>query len=640
MEYGGLPWAGALGEHGPLVVFVHFADQRMYRFEPDVPGAVPEPLTPEVEIACALRFADLDLDVERGQVRCVLEEMTGERPHEVRRALAAVPLDGSAAEDRGALRETGGGHRFLTGARISPDGRRAAWIAWDHPAMPWDGTELRVADIGEDGVYERARTLAGGPEESVVQAEWATDGTLVAASDRTGWWNLYRIDTDTGEAVSLCEREEEFAGPLWRVGPRWFTPLPDRRIAVLHGRGAQRLAVLDPSTGELTDVPGPWTEWAGTLAVTGPVTQAGPMVGAGTQAEVEREGEAEPGAAAALTGVAGSPQHSFQVVQMPIFADGAVTAPSVIGGGDGEGEAVDPAWLPEPVRRTFTGPDGSEVHACVHPPRNPGFTAAEEELPPYAIWVHGGPTSRVPFVRDLEIAYFTSRGIGVAVVDYGGSTGYGRRYRNRLRGNWGVVDVEDCETVAKALAAEGLADGGRLAIRGGSAGGWTSGASLVRDTVYRCGVIFFPVLDLVNFGPEGTHDFEAHYMHSLIGPLPEQADRYRERSPVHRADRLSRPFVLLQGLDDVICPPAQSERFLAAAAERGVPHAYLAFEGEGHGFRRLETMVACLEAELSLYGQVFGFDPPGVPTLRLSRDPGAPPAADAPTGTVPRAEGS
>lgn len=627
MEYGGRPWAGAAAGAaaqgvadgwagaGPVVVFVHFADQRMYRYAPDAPGAVPVPLTPEPAIRAGLRFVDLTLDPERGEVRCVLEEFTGERPHELRRAIVAVPLDGSAAGDRAAIRELAGGHRFLTGPRISPDGRRAAWIAWDHPAMPWDGTELRVADIAEDGTYQAARTVAGGPEESVAQAEWAADGTLIAATDRTGWWNLHRIGLTPGEAVgdgaagNLCPRDEEFAGPLWRPGSQWFAPLPDGRIAVAHGCGAQRLGLLDPRTGGLTDVAGPYTEWGATLAVT-------------------PDG---------VAGVAASAQRSFEVVEVRGASGTGDGGAGGRGGGsrgvsgarpvstspDGSDGGVDPAYLSEPRERTFTGPDGREVHAQIHPPRNPARTAPDGELPPYAVWAHGGPTGRVPLVRDLEIAYFTSRGIGVAVVNYGGSAGYGREYRNRLRESWGVVDVEDCAVVARALAAEGSADPDRLAIRGGSAGGWTTGASLTSTDVYRCGVIFFPVLDLTSFGPEGTHDFEAYYMHSLVGPLPESADRYRERSPVNRADRLTVPFLLLQGLEDVICPPAQSETFLARATAsakargRAIPHAYLTFEGEGHGFRRLETMVTCLEAELSLYGQVLGFDPPGVPVLAL-----------------------
>ncbi|MFF7853077.1 prolyl oligopeptidase family serine peptidase [Streptomyces sp. NPDC007904] len=576
IEYGGRPWAATVRDGGPLVVFVNFADQRLYRYEP---GGEPRPLTPVSPVGQGLRWAEPVLLPERGEVWCVLEEFTGEGPSDVRRVLAAVPLDGSAAGDRGAVRElTGERHRFVTGARLSPDGRRAAWLAWDHPRMPWDGTELLVADVAPDGTLRDARTVAGGPEESVAQVDWAHDGRLLYASDRTGWWNLYR----DGEAV--CPREEEFAGPLWKLGWRWFAPLEGGLVAVLHGRGAAVLGVLDPETGEVVDAVGPWTEFAPHLAAHG-----------------ER-----------VVAVGASPHSSPEVVEL----DTRTGRARVIGAA--HEDAVDPALHPEPLIRTFTGPDGREIHAHVYPPHHPGYAGPADELPPYVIRAHGGPTSRSPLVLDLEIAYFTSRGIGVAAVDYGGSTGYGRAYRDRLREQWGVVDVEDCAAVALALADEGTADRGRLAVRGGSAGGWTTAASLTTTDVYACGTILYPVLDLTGWGPGETHDFESQYLESLVGPRAEVPERYVRRSPAAHADRLTAPFILLQGLDDVICPPVQCERFLAHLAGRRVPHAYLTFEGEGHGFRRAETVVRALEAELSLYAQVFKLRAPGVPVLELT----------------------
>ncbi|MFC5719286.1 prolyl oligopeptidase family serine peptidase [Streptomyces gamaensis] len=591
MEYGGRPWAAVPRQSGgPLLVFTHFADQRLYAVEPDVPHSEPRPLTPVSTVGGGLRWADPVLLPERGEVWCVLEEFTGKGPTELRRVLAAVPLDGSAAEDRTAVRELADDrHRFVTGPRLSPDGRRAAWIAWDHPRMPWDGTEVKVGRIGPDGRFTDVRTVLGGPRESVSQVEWAPDGSLLAATDRTGWWNLHRVDPDTGAAVNLCARQEEFAGPLWRPGARWFAPLTNGLIAVVHGKGAAVLGILDPTTGEVADAAGPWTEWASTLAVEG--TRA--------------------------VGVAAGSRRAYEVVELDLCTGRARAIGAV------HSDAVGPAYCPEPVARTFTGPDGREVHAHLYPPRNPAYAAPEGELPPYVIWAHGGPTSRSPLVLDLEVAYFTSRGIGVAEVNYGGSTGYGRAYRDRLREQWGVVDVEDCATVARALAAEGLADGARLAIRGGSAGGWTSAASLTSPScagLYACGTILYPVLDLEGWTAEGgTHDFESQYLESLIGPSAEVPGRYRERSPLHHADRVTAPFVLLQGLEDPVCPPEQCDRFLAALAGRGVPYAYLAYEGEGHGFRRKETIVSALRAELSLYGQVFGVEVAGVPVLALTK---------------------
>ncbi|MEU3947600.1 prolyl oligopeptidase family serine peptidase [Streptomyces sp. NPDC029526] len=575
-EYGGLPWAGTMTDTGPLVVFVDFADQRLYRWEP---GTAPRPLTPVSSVGQGLRWVEPTWRADRGEVWCVLEEFTGDGPGDVRRLLAAVPLDGSAADDRGAVRElTDDRHRFVTGPRPSPDGRRVAWLAWDHPRMPWDGTELLVADVAPDGTFGEPRTVAGGPEESVAQADWTPDGRLLHTSDRTGWWNLYR----DGEPV--CPRDEEFGGPLWRPGSRWFAPLDSGLVAVLHGRGAAVLGVLDPDTGEVVDAAGPWTEYASFLAAQG-----------------ER-----------VVAVAGSPRSAPEVVELDTR-----TGRSRVVGAEHR-DVVDPAHYPEPQLRTFTGPDGREIHAHVYPPHHPGCTAPGDRLPPYVIRAHGGPTGRAPLVLDLEIAYFTSRGIGVAEVDYGGSTGYGRAYRDRLRGQWGVVDVEDCAAVARALADEGTADRDRLALRGGSAGGWTTAVSLTTTDVYACGTILYPVLDLTDWSTGGTHDFESHYLESLIGPRDEVPARYTERSPVTHAEKLTAPFLLLQGLDDVICPPAQCERFLARLTGRRVPHAYLTFEGEGHGFRRAETLVRALEAELALYNQVFGLNAPDAAPLELT----------------------
>ena len=585
LEYGGTPWAGAELDGSPLIVFVHHPDQRIYAFRPDEPGTQPRPLTPVSPVGGGLRWADLTIHPGRGELWAVLEEFTGEGPGDVRRVPAAVPLDGSAAGDRGAVRElAAAAHRFVTGPRLSPDGRRAAWLAWDHPRMPWDGTELMIADLDPGtGVLGLARTLIGGPEESVAQVEWAADGTLLAATDRTGWWNLHRVDTGTGEAVNLCPREEEFAGPLWKLGHRWFAPLDHGLIAVLHGVGAPRLGLLDPATGEVTDPAGHRDEWAPALAATG----------------------------SRVMGIAASARTSYEIVEL----DTATGRLRVLG--NRHHDPVDPAYLPEATARTFAGPGGREVHAHIYPPCNPLVTA--DGPAPYVVWVHGGPTSRAAMVLDLEVAYFTSRGIGVAEVNYGGSTGYGRAYRNRLREQWGVVDVEDCAAVVRGLVAEGAADPARLAIRGGSAGGWTSAAALTSSDTYACGTVLYPILDLTGWAADGeTHDFESQYLESLIGPRAEVPDRYRDRSPVSHADAVSVPFLLLQGLDDVICPPVQCERFLAAIEGRGIPHAYLTFAGESHGFRRLDTMVTCLESELSLYGQVFGFTPAGVPELELT----------------------
>ncbi|GGK10534.1 acyl-peptide hydrolase [Streptomyces camponoticapitis] len=599
IEYGGRPWDGAVRADGStLVVFAHFPDQRLYAYEPDGDGP-PRPLTPAPapapggRVTGTLRWADPQLRLDSGEVWCVLEEFTGESPTDVRRVLASVPLDGSAADDRAAVTELSDGrHRFVTGPRVSPDGRHVAWIAWDHPRMPWDGTELLLGDTAGTGAFTGVRTVAGGPEEAVVQADWAPDGSLLYVSDPGDWWQLNRLRLDPAAPAGVRAPvrlspavDEEFGGPLWKIGLQWFRPMADGMIAVVHGKGATALGILDPETGQLADAAGPWTEWAATLAVRG----------------------------TRVIGVGASPRSAYEIVEL----DTATGRARVIG--SAHDDPVDPVYYPEPQIRTFTGPDDREIHAHIYPPHSPGHSAPGEELPPYVVWAHGGPTSHAPLVLDLEIAYFTSRGIGVAEVNYGGSTGYGRAYRERLREQWGVVDVEDCAAVARALADEGTADPARLAIRGGSAGGWTSAASLTSTDVYACGTVIYPILDLSSWVSDGTHDFESRYLESLVGPFAEVPGRYRERSPINHVDRITAPFLLLQGLDDVICPPVQCERFLAQLAGRGIPHAYITFEGEGHGFRRADTMVRALEAELSLYAQTFGISRPDVPVLELEK---------------------
>ncbi|NDL59313.1 S9 family peptidase [Phytoactinopolyspora mesophila] len=589
-EYGGRPYVVVpSGGVGPEVVFAEFSDQRLYRYRPGA-DAAPQPLTPAPARHAGYRYVEPIVGPGASEIWCIREEHTGPAPTDVTRAIVAVPLDGSAAADPAGVRVLVTDRHFLACPRRSPDGRQLSWIGWGHPAMPWDSTELRVATIGADGVVGPPGTVAGGPDEAVVQAEWELPDTLLYVSDPDGWWNLHRVQLNdagrpVGDAVNLCRREEEFGGALWVLGMQWFQPLSDGRVAVVHGRSSTRLGVLDTATGDLTDVAGDHTEWAATLA----------------------------GSGATVYGVAASHDRPYQV-----------TAADVVGlqtlSHEPEALApVDEALLPHPSARTFSGKDGREIHASVYPPRNEYVAAPDGELPPYVVFVHGGPTSRAPMVYDLEVAYFTSRGIGVVEVNYGGSTGHGRAYRNRLRESWGVVDVEDCAAVAQALVDDGLADPARLAIRGGSAGGWTTAAALAFTDVFRCGVIMFPILDLAGWRTGETHDFESQYLESLIGAWPATAQRYRDRSPSNHLDQIAVPFLLLQGLEDEICPPVQAERFVAAMAGRGIPHAYLTFEGEQHGFRQKETIVTALEAELSLYAQTFGFEPAGdVPRLQLT----------------------
>jgi dipeptidyl aminopeptidase/acylaminoacyl peptidase len=585
IEYGGKAWCAAAGE-SPVVVFAHWDDQRLYRSTVDSSG--PAPLTPLPERPAGLRY--VDPVIVGDEVWCVREVHHSMEPTDVTRQLVAVPMSGAAASDAAAVRVLAASHHFVTGPRIAPGGRRVAWLGWNHPDMPWDATELCVAEVRSDGTLGAHRVVAGGPDESIVQVEWLDDDTLVFVGDTTGWWNPYRIRHDGTDRENLLPGEEEFGGAIWQLGTRWLAPLADGRIAMVHGRAATTLSIVDPRLGTLAATPGPYTEWAPTLAASGTT-----LVAVGAAAKVP-----------------------YEVVRIDT-RDHTVEAVSV---DHRHLDLPDPAWLPEHEFVTCEGAGGRDIHAQVYAPTNPGFAAPDGELPPYLVFVHGGPTSRAVAVYDLEIAYFTSRGIGVVEVNYGGSTGHGREYRNRLRDNWGLVDVEDCATVARALAANGIADPERIAIRGGSAGGWTAGASLTGTApgadIYRCGAIYYPILDLAGWRTGETHDFESRYLDGLVGPWPETEERYRERSPVNRADRLDRPFLLLQGTEDQICPPVQSERLLARVAGRGVPHAYLTFDGEQHGFRRHATIVASIEAELSFYGQVLGFATPDVPKVELN----------------------
>jgi dienelactone hydrolase len=577
-EYGGVPWTASAD--GSLI-FTEFTDQRLYRLADG--AATPEPLTPLGPAAATLRYAEPQLSVDGTEVWCVRE--SHQLDGTITRDVCAVPLDGSAAEDASRIRSIVSGSHFLTHARLSPDGTKLAWIAWEHPQMPWDGTELRVAELTSDGVCGPWRTLMGSTTESVLQPEWADADTLYAISDSSGWWNLYRVGAAGDDRPEpLCPRSEDFGGPLWLLGRRWYAPLPDGRLLTVRTLGLDTLAVLDPGTGELTDFD---LGDIKTVVLNGVHEGRALLTCGGSRTD---------------TGLRSLDLATGELTDLRLAND----------------ELPPASYLPEARPMTFTGPGGRDVHALVYPPNNPDFQAPEGELPPYVAFVHGGPTSSVSPLVALAVSYLTSRGIGVVDVNYGGSTGYGRAYRERLRGQWGVVDVEDTVAAVRGLAEAGMADGNRLGIQGGSAGGWTVLAALTSTKVFACGVSYFGVAELITF-VQDTHDFESRYLDGLIGPLPEARELYESRAPLSHVDGLSCPVLLLQGLDDPVVPPAQAEMFRDALLAKGIPHAYLAYAGESHGFRRAETQIHARESELSFYGQVFGFDPPGIPTLQLWR---------------------
>lgn len=553
-EYGGGSWAAR--DDGRLF-FVEKTDQRVWAV---TAGGDPVALTHDDE--GDVRYGGLS--IQGGVLLAVREEHHGGAVP--RRSVVAISQDGDGA------REIVAGGDFLAHPALSPDGARLAWVAWDHPDMPWDRTELRVGTL-EDGVVREWVRVAGGAS-AALQPTWTPDGALLYADDPDGRWNIHRWED--GESVSVAPAEADTGGALWVLGARWFAPLADGRIVAVRTHGDDELVFLDGAQVQRVDIP---VRSRALIEDT-----------AGSRVLVS-------GAAPGVTGI------------WMLDADGAASL--IRGGGI---DAAD-GFLPRGRAVTFAGPHGP-VHAFDYPPTHPDITAPDGERPPYLVWVHGGPTAHVSGVADSKTAYFTSRGIGILDVNYGGSTGYGRAYRERLRGQWGVVDVDDVAAAAGGLAAEGAADPQRLAIEGGSAGGWTALAALVGTDVFSAGVSRYGVGDARALAAD-THDFEARYLDGLIGPLPDAEQRYIERSPLSRADRFRVPLLLLQGDEDAVVPPAQSEAIRDALAARGVPHAYVLYAGEGHGFRRAETIVHALESEYAFLGRVFGFDTPGVDPIAL-----------------------
>jgi dipeptidyl aminopeptidase/acylaminoacyl peptidase len=442
--------------------------------------------------------------------------------------------------------------------------------------MPWDGCELWVGELDSGGLVGHTVCVAGGPAESIFQPSWSPAGVLHFVSDRSGWWNLYRWDEVSGGVEPLAPMEAEFGQPVWLFGLSTYAFLDADRIVCTYAHaGAWELALLDARAGRLTPVPLPYSEY--------------------------RQVRSRPGSGTAVF-LAGSPGHDRRVVDLDL----ATLEHRVLG--RASGVDLDERFVSRPESIEFPTADGLPAYGLFYPPQNPDFEAPRGERPPLLVKSHGGPTDAASTELDLEIQYWTSRGIGVVDVNYGGSSGYGREYRRRLDGRWGEVDVDDCVNAARFLAGRRLVDVTRLAIRGGSAGGFTTLAALTFRDVFRAGACYYGIGDLETLARD-THKFESRYLDGLVGPWPEAADVYRERSPIHHVERLSCPVIIFQGLDDRVVPPNQAELMVSALRTRGLPVVYLSFEGEGHGFKRAETITRCLAAELAFYGQVFRFEP-------------------------------
>jgi dipeptidyl aminopeptidase/acylaminoacyl peptidase len=569
-EYGG----GAYCVHGETAYVSSFADQCLYRVERD---GEPVAITPDAG-GRRHRYADGRVTCD-GRLWIGVRERHAEsdRSADVVNELIALPTDGSAEPV-----VLASGRDFYSNPRISADGSRLCFLAWDLPWMPWDGCELHVAELAADGTLSTVEHVAGlDGRESIWQPEWSPDGALAFASDRSGWWNLERIRD--GERIVLHAAEAEFGYPAWVFGSRSYAFLEDGRIFCAYDRdGFTHYALLDPESGELDEVE------LGLEAGAGSVTANGSTV--------------------VLVG--GSATAPTRLVRLDV-STGSVevvrTSSDLV---------IDPGFFSTPRAIEFPTDGGRTAHALVYPPANRDYDAVEGERPPLLVFSHGGPTGNASAAFSLAKQFWTSRGFAIVDVNYGGSTGYGRGYRERLNGEWGVVDLADCVNAARYLVEQGDADSARLLIRGGSAGGYTTICGLTFTDAFAAGASYFGIADLEQFAAGDTHKFELEYEHMLVGPYPERADVYRERSPIHSVDRISTPMLVLQGADDRVVPPSQAELIVGALQERGVPHAYLLYEGEGHGFRKAENIVDSLEAELSFYGQVLGFEPAG-PLRRL-----------------------
>ncbi|MEL7353450.1 MAG: S9 family peptidase [Cyanobacteria bacterium P01_A01_bin.116] len=555
-EYGG----GAYTVHQGTVYFSNFADQRLYR---QASGAAPEALTPEVSPAAGLRYADAIVDAPRNRLICVVEDhrQSGEAVN----AIATLPLTG------GTPTILVSGNDFYSSPRLSPDGTQLAWITWNHPQMPWDGTELWLANVNDDGSLSRPHKIVGNVKESVCQPQWSPAGTLHFISDATGWWNLYRWEGERGEP--LFPLEAEFAGPQWNFGQSSYGFEDNTTLLCTYKyQGTLRLARFDARARSMDEIDTPYCG-IGSL-----------QVGKGFAVFLAAS-TLKPSALVRL---------NLDTLKMTELRQSSTLT-------------IDAGYLSEPDVISFPTTGGFNAYGIYYRPQNKDYEALVTERPPLLVKTHGGPTAAASSAFNPSIQYWTSRGFAVLDVNYGGSTGYGRAYRNRLVGKWGIVDIDDATNGAKYLVEQGKADENRLAIDGGSAGGYTTLAALTFRDVFKAGASYYGVSDMSSLAAE-THKFESRYLDSLVGPYPEKKSVYEARSPINSVDQLSCPIIFLQGSEDKIVPPNQAETMVEALKVKGIPVAYLLLEGEQHGFRKAENIKRALDAELSFYAQIFGFE--------------------------------
>lgn len=559
-EYGGGAWVRSRG----TVFFSDFGSQRLFVEEP---GNALRPITPEAPSPGSMRYADIDVSPEGDWIVCVREQHKS--LHTVVNDIVILPADGSLAP-----RSLVCGHDFFAFPRISPNGRWLAWTSWDHPRMPWVGTDLWVAEI-VGGELGSPRHVAGGVGESVFQPEWVSSDALCFISDRTRWGNLYVWHVaDTHAGMPVFPMEAEFGRPQWVFGLRRYAPVGDERLLVTWSRdGYDHVGVLDTRRNQLET----WD--VGYSAVSAVASDGLDTV--------------------ALVG--GSPTGGFELAVGRLGSELEVLRRTI-------DVPPDAAFVSVPRHIEFTTSGGASAFAFFYAPKHPEFLPAEGEKPPLIVTSHGGPTSSATCVLALAVQFWTSRGFAVIDVDYRGSTGYGRDYTESLEGEWGRADVEDCIQAARHLARLGDVDEARMVIRGQSASGLTALSALVFHDAFSAGASYYGVGDLEGLARD-THKFESRYLDTLIGPYPKRADLYRERSPLAHAEQLRTPVIFFQGMQDVVVPPSQAEALVEVLRRKGVPYAYLKFQNEHHGFRQADTIRRCLEAELYFYSRTLGFDP-------------------------------
>lgn len=558
-EYGG----GDYSIHEETICFSNFSDQRLYRQRLTEEVSAPIPITPVAN----MRYADARVHQGRKRLICVREDHSGQTG-EVVNTLVALNLD--VNDDCGEVLVSG--NDFYSSPRISPDGTRLAWLTWNHPNMPWDGTELWTGELDESQALTNRQLIAGGENESIFQPEWSPAGELYFVSDRTGWWNLYRC-TEAGEIDPLCEMHAEFGMPQWGFGMSTYSFITGGTIICTYiEKGISKLGLIDPRSKKFEPLVSPYSDLRFVRAADGQaVMRAGSPAEAAAIVKFELE------------------TRRFSVLKRSNELE------------------IDPAYFSVPRAVEFPTEHGQSAHAFFYPPTNPDFSGSAGELPPLLVESHGGPTAAAATALSLSIQYWTSRGIAVLDVNYGGSSGFGRDFRERLKGKWGIVDVDDCVSGASYLVGKGEVDRKRLMITGGSAGGYTTLCALTFRDVFSAGASHYGVSDVEALAKE-THKFESRYLDGLLGPYPEMKNLYFERSPINFTERLACPVIFFQGLEDEVVPPNQAEAMVKALRAKGIPVAYIAFEGEQHGFRQAGNIKRALDGELYFYSRVFGFE--------------------------------